>query len=456
MREKALWAGPLVAAAAAAWFSAAGYERDMVVIVFVAILCVIWWVFEPIPIPVTSLLPVAILPLTGVLTPQEVGAAYGSPIVLLLLGGFLLSQGMEHSGAHRRVAIGMVRLFGAHSGLRLVLGFMAASALLSMWISNTATTLMLLPVVLAVLDAAPERDRLAAPLLLGVAYAASVGGLGTPVGTPPNLIFMQVYEETTGGSISFITWMSWGVPVVLVMIPLMALVLTRNLRGELSVPLPEVGAWRTEEKRVMLVFLMTALAWITRSEPFGGWRALLDLPQANDASVALLAVVAMFLVPNGKGGKLLTWERAVTIPWGVLLLFGGGICLAKGFVSSGLSELMGSLFTDLGSVPIYLLLLLIALFVSFMTETTSNVASTTLLMPVLAAAALGAGLAPELMMVPAALSASCAFMLPVATAPNSVVFGSGMVTTARMAREGVSLNLIGAVVIATVCYLRLA
>jgi sodium-dependent dicarboxylate transporter 2/3/5 len=188
----------------------------------------------------------------------------------------------------------------------------------------------------------------------------------------------------------------------------------------------------------------------------GGWKTWLGLPQANDASVALLAVVVMSLVPDGKGGRLLTWERAVKIPWGVLLLFGGGICLAKGFVSSGMSALMGSAFTELASVPLYLLILIIALAVTFMTETTSNTASTTLLMPVLAAAALAAGLRPELMMVPAAMSASCAFMLPVATAPNSVVFGSGRVTIARMAREGVLLNLLGALVITTVCYFRLS
>ena len=336
------------------------------------------------------------------------------------------------------------------------MGFMAAAAVLSMWISNTATTLMLLPVVLAVLEASPDKERLAAPLLLGVAYAASVGGVGTPIGTPPNLIFMQVYEETTGQNISFTTWMIWAVPVVVLMVPAMALILTRNVRGALSVTLPSVGAWRTEEKRVMLVFGLTALAWVTRSEPFGGWKTWLDLPQANDASVALLAVVLMFLLPNGKGERLLTWERAVRIPWGVLLLFSGGICLAKGFVSSGLSELLGGLFSDLATLPIYLLMLLIALLVTFMTETTSNTASTTLLMTVLAAAALTAGLAPEVLMVPAAMSASCAFMLPVATAPNSVVFGSGLITTSRMAREGFALNLLGALVISVVCYVMLA
>ena len=455
VRTLALWAGPLVAAATATSLQVAGYGSDTATVGFVAALCVIWWVFEPIPIPVTSLLPLAILPLLGVLTPAEVGQAYGSPLILLLLGGFLLSKAMEHSGAHRRIALGMVSLFGADSGRRLVLGFMSASALLSMWISNTATTLMLLPVVLAVLDASRHKSELAVPLLLGVAYAASVGGLGTPIGTPPNLIFMQVFEETTGETIGFSEWMSWALPVVIVMIPLMALVLTRNLRGAIAVDLPEVGHWRTEERRVLVIFGLTALAWMTRGEPFGGWSAWLGLPQANDASVALLAVVVMFLVPDGKGQRLLTWERASTIPWGVLLLFSGGICLAKGFVNSGLSDLIGQWLSGVTAIPTFALILIVCLAVSLMTETTSNTASTTLLMPVLAAAAMAAGIAPEIVMVPAAMSASCAFMLPVATAPNTVVYGSGLITTARMAREGILLNLLGAVVISAVCYITL-
>ena len=450
-----LWLGPLLAASAAVGITVSGYSGDMATVGFVAVLCIVWWVFEPVPIPVTSLLPLAVLPLLGVLTPAEVGQAYGSPLILLLLGGFMLSKAMEHSGAHRRIALGMVNLFGAHNGRRLVMGFMAATAVLSMWISNTATTMMLLPVALAVLDATGDKAKLSAPLLLGIAYAASVGGMGTPIGTPPNLIFMQVYEETTGNSISFTQWMSWALPVVVVMVPAMALVLTRNLHGSLNVELPHVGPWRTEERRVMTVFGLTALGWITRSEPFGGWKAWFDLPNANDASVALLAVVVMFLVPNGKGQRLLTWERAVTIPWGVLLLFSGGICLAKGFVSSGLSELLGHWLADMTLMPLYALILIICLIVTFMTETTSNTASTTLLMPVLAAAAMATGIEPELLMVPAAMSASCAFMLPVATAPNTVVFGSGLITTARMAREGVVLNLLGAAIISMVCYLVL-
>jgi sodium-dependent dicarboxylate transporter 2/3/5 len=393
------------------------------------------------------------LPLLGVLTPTEVGAAYGSPLVLLLLGGFLLSKAMEHSGAHRRVALAMVNLMGASSGRRLVMGFMVASAVLSMWISNTATTLMLLPVALAVLDGTDQKEVLAVPLLLGIAYAASVGGIGTPIGTPPNLVFMQIYEQTTGKSVSFTQWMSWGVPVVVILVPIIGLMLTRKLTGKIAIELPKVGVWSTAEKRVMIIFVLTALAWMTRGEPFGGWKYLLGIPWANDASVALLAVVAVFLTSNGSGEKLLDWQRASTIPWGVLLLFSGGICLAKGFSNSGLSGLMGQWLSSMTAMPTLALIAVICLVVTFLTEATSNTASTTLLMPVLAAAALASGIAPELMMVPAAMSASCAFMLPVATAPNSVVFGTGMISTGRMAREGAALNIIGAMVICLLCYM---
>ena len=451
----ALWLGPLLGACTAAASLAFGHGADLATVGFVAAVCVIWWVFEPVPIPVTSLLPLAILPLMGVLTPREVGQAYGSPLILLLLGGFLLSKAMEHSGAHRRIAFSMVKLFGTSSTRRLVMGFMAAAAVLSMWISNSATTLMLLPVALAVLDSVDDKEKLAPPLLLGIAYAANIGGLGTPIGTPPNLIFMQVYEQTTGTAISFTQWMSWALPVVAILVPAMALILTRNMGGNLRLQLPAMGPWQAQERRVMVVFSLTALAWVTRSEPFGGWSNWLGVPEANDASVALLAVVVLFLIPNGKGERLLTWERASTIPWGVLLLFSGGICLAEGFVKSGLSGLMGQWLVGLISMHAYALMALVCLAVTFMTETTSNTATTALLMPVLAAAALAAGIAPELIMVPAAMSASCAFMLPVATGPNTVVFSSGLISTARMAREGFLINLLGVAVISSVCYLLL-
>jgi sodium-dependent dicarboxylate transporter 2/3/5 len=449
-----LFAGPLLALLAGALMSQQGYSQAIAVTTGVATWCVLWWVFEPVPIPVTSLLPLSVLPTLGVLTPGQVAGAYGSPLILLLLGGFILSRAMEHSGAHRRIALNMVRLFGNTSDRRLVFGFMAASACLSMWISNTATTLMLLPVVLAVLEKS-EGDTLAVPLLLGIAYAASVGGIATPIGTPPNLIFMQVYETTTGRAVSFLEWMSLGLPVVLVLVPVIGLWLTRKLEGHSNVPLPDPGHWRPQEIRVLAVFALTALAWITRTEPFGGWTEWFGLPGANDASVALLAVVLMFVIPDGRGDRLLTWDRALTIPWGVLLLFSGGICLAEGFVASGLSSVLGDWLATLHYLPIWLLIGIICLVVTFLTETTSNTASTTLLMPVLAAAAIGAGIEPELLMVPAAMTASCAFMLPVATAPNSVVYGSGRISVNRMAREGVVLNFLGVAVVASICYWRL-
>lgn len=454
IKQASLWLGPVLAALLAGNLLASGLSVDIALTALVTLWCVLWWVFEPIPIPVTSLLPIALLPLLGVLTPAQVGQAYGSPLILLLLGGFMLSRAMEHSGAHRRLALNMVRLFGSHSDRGLVFGFMAAAALLSMWISNTATTLMLLPVALAVLEKV-EGDQLAVPLLLGIAYSASVGGIGTPIGTPPNLVFMQVYTENTGVTIGFVQWMGWALPVVCLLVPVIGVWLTRNLSGSSGVSMPAVGAWRTEEKRVMLVFAATALAWMTRTGPWGGWSSWLGLPTANDASVALLAVVVMFMIPNGRGARLLDWERAVAIPWGVLLLFSGGICLAKAFVSSGLSPLLGGWLASLSYLPLWMLMGVICLVVTFLTETTSNTASTTLLMPILAAAALSAGLRPELLMVPAAMSASCAFMLPVATAPNSVVYGSGRVSIQRMAREGLILNLLGAAVITLVCYLSL-
>ena len=295
-------------------------------------------------------------------------------------------------------------------------------------------------------------ERLKIALLLGVAFACNVGGIGTPVGTPPNLIFMQVYEEATGTQLGFIDWMRWGIPVVILFVPLIGIWLTRHLQAGETLKLPAVGAWRTEERRTLIVFGLTAAAWITRNDPFGGWSGWLNLPQANDASVALLAVVVMFLVPNGKGERLLDWESAVRIPWGILILFGGGICIASAFVSSGISQIIGESLAALSGVHILILLGVICLSVTFLTEITSNTATTALLMPVLAAAGVGASIDPRLLMVPAAMSASCAFMLPVATGPNAVIFSSGLVPIKAMVREGFGLNLMGAVVITTVCY----
>ena len=444
--------GLLTAIGLAVMLESMGQASGIIITAVVAWLCMAWWIFEPIPIPVTSLLPIAVFPITGVLTAEQVGASVGSPLIILLMGGFLLSRGMESTGAHKRVALAVVNLVGGGRPHRLVLGFMLAGALLSMWISNTASALMLMPVALAVLASCSDREQLAVPLLLGLAWSCSIGGLGTPIGTPPNLIFMQVYEESTGRVISFGQWMSWGVPVVALLLPLAWWWVTRNLAREIAISLPAVGPWRSAERRVLVIFALTALAWVTRAEPFGGWQQWFGLPNANDASVALLAVLALFIARDNQGEPLIEWQQASQIPWGVLLLFGGGICLARAFVASGLSAQVGDALTLVSVLPVYFMMLLLALAVTFLTEATSNTATTALLMPVFAAVALAVELDPLWLMVPAAMSASCAFMLPVATAPNAVVFGSGELPIQRMVREGFVLNLIGALVITTISW----
>ncbi len=450
----ALWAGPAIAVVAGLTAASQGLGNPAAITLGITLWCVVWWVFEPIPIPATSLIPLALLPMAGILTSKQVAASYGHPLILLLLGGFILSTALEKNGAHRRIALSMVRAFGGSSSRRLVFGFMTASAVLSMWISNTATTLMLLPVALAVIEDATDPE-LTVPLLLGIAYGASVGGLGTPIGTPPNIVFMGVYTETFGQEIGFAQWMAWGVPVVAVFLPLLGWWLTRNLTFKGQVKLPEVGAWQAPERRVLIVFAITALAWVTRKEPFGGWSELFNLPYTNDAIVAFLAVVVMFLVPSGKrdGTALLDWETANKIPWGMLILFGAGISIAEGFTQSGLSQIIGQGLTGLASLPALLLIGCICLAVTFLTEATSNTATTTLLMPILAAAAIAAAVDPRLLMIPAAMSASCAFMLPVATAPNVIVYSTGRFNVQTMVREGLALNLLGVIIITTACYI---
>lgn len=451
-RQWALFSGPMLAAAAALSMSQFGWESQACWTGAVAMLCVVWWIFEPIPIPATSIIPLAAFPLLGVLPQDKIAAAYGNELILLMLGGFILSAAMERSGAHRRIALGMVNVIGGTGSRRIVLGFMAATAALSMWISNTATVLMMLPIALAVIAQSPDK-KLALPLLLALAYGSSIGGLGTPIGTPPNLVFMQQYESFTGTVVSFSQWMGWGLPVVLIFLPLAGLWLTRKLDYRGVLVIPSAGAWRPEERRVLIVFGLTALAWITRLEPFGGWSAWFDLKGANDAIVALIAVVVLFLTPNGRGGKLIDWESAERVPWGILILFAAGISIAQAFVESDLSRAIGDQLAVLASLHPLIMIATVALIVTFLTETTSNTATTILLMPILASAALGAGIDPGLLMVPAAMSASCAFMLPVATAPNAIVFGSGQVTVANMAREGIVLNFIGVAVITSMCYL---
>jgi len=456
LKRLSLFVGPAAALALTLSMMAMGWAQQGAMAAGLTLLCALWWIFEPIPIPATSMIPLGVFPLLGILDGKQVAQAYGDPLILLLMGGAMLSKAMEKSGAHRRLALLMVNFFGAQDQRRLVFGFMVASAVLSMWVSNTATTLMLLPVAYAVLESNNSASKkLAVPLFLGIAYASSIGGLGTPIGSPPNVVFLKIYAEATGVNIGFGQWMLWALPVVLLMIPLAGLWMTRNLdRGE-PLLLPEVGDWRTEEVRVLVLFALTALAWITLREPAGGWSGWLNVPSANYAAVALTSVVLMFVLPNGSGGKLLDWESASSIHWGVLLLFAGGIAIAKAFAVTGISEAIGQSLSGVTRLSIIGIIVIVALSVTFLTEITSNTATTTLLMPILAAASLGAGFEPAILMLPAALSASCAFMLPVATAPNAIVFGTGKMTVEQMVREGFTLNLIGVTVITAVVYLWL-
>jgi sodium-dependent dicarboxylate transporter 2/3/5 len=421
----------------------------------ITLLTVIWWVTEAIPIPATSLVPFALLPLFGIVDHKTVASSLGSHVILLLMGAFMLSTALVKSGAHERMAVYMVRLVGVSSGRRLVFGFMFATAVLSMWISNTASTLIMLPIALAILSHVDNR-KLKVALILGIAYSASVGGIGTPIGTPPNVIFMGVYEEATGSEFGFLAWMKIGVPVVVISIPLMALWLTRSVTLEDKIKLPTLPKWRSEEKRTLIIFALTAFAWITRGAPFGGWSGLFDVSIAGDSTVALAAVVIMFMTPNGKGGRILDWNTAKEIPWGMLLLFAGGIAIAKGFSASGLSSMLGDWLSSLANLPMIAMVLAICLIVTYVTEITSNTATATLLMPILAIVGASAGVDPAIFMIPAAMAASCAFMLPVATAPNAIAYGTGEIAIKDMVIEGTLLSFLVSCIVAIVTYLLLA
>ncbi|QHQ40737.1 DASS family sodium-coupled anion symporter [Microbulbifer hydrolyticus] len=453
-RQVFILLGPILAAVFYFLLKAVGMSYLPAVTAAITLLTVIWWITEALPIPATSIVPFVLLPLFGVADHKLVASSLGSHVILLLMGAFMLSKALEKSGAHERLALYMLKLVGISSGRRLVLGFMLAAGLLSMWISNTATTLMMLPIALAILARA-DNHRLTIALILGIAYAASLGGVGSPLGTPPNVIFMGIYEEVTGREFSFLSWMKIGLPVVLVTLPIMALWLTRGIKLEKALEPPVVGAWRAEEVRTLLVFGVAILFWVTRNEPFGGWSDLLGVSDAGDSTVALGAVVLMFLVPNGKGGRLLDWATAESIPWGMLLLFAGGIAIAKGFTASGLSEMMGQGLNFLTAMPLWLMLILLCLSVTFLTEITSNTATATLLMPILAVVATSAGFDPMVLMIPAAMCASCAFMLPVATAPNAIAYGTGKVRIQEMVREGAVLSVLASLIIAGVCWVML-
>lgn len=455
MQRVALWAGPLLALLALLGMREQGVDSKLAWTTATLIWVALWWVLEPIPAPVTALLPLAILPATGVITAKQAAEAFGNELILLMAGGFMMALALERNGAHRRLALGMVHLFGGRSGRTLVFGFIAATGFASMWIANTAATLMMLPVAMAILADYPDA-RLRAPLILAIAYAASIGGWGTPIGTPPNLVFMQVYEQTTGRRMGFLEWMQFGIPIVLIFLPILGFWLTRNLKGTVPAVLPRLGPWNSAERRVIAIFALVVAAWIFRAWPFGGWATLIGQPAINDASISLLGVVLMFLIPDGRGQHLLDWETAERIPWGALVLFAGGIALATAFQTSGLGDRIALALNGLQQLPPLLLIVGTCLAVTLLSEIASNTATAVLLMPILAATAVAADVEPALLMVPAVLAASCGFMLPVATAPNLIAYGTRQVPLERMLREGAVLDVMGVVVLSGICWFVLA
>lgn len=440
------------------------------------------WITEAIPIPVTALLPLCLYPLLGILPMTEVARNYGDENIFLFLGGFFIALAMQRWHLHRRLALHIVRAIGT-SPRRLVLGFMCATAFISMWISNTATTMMMYPIALAVVlqlaakqdnavDAAHNNFRTC--MMLAIAYAASIGGLGTLIGTPPNIIFASISRRLFPEApvVDFFRWLAFCLPLVLVFLPLCWLVLTVlvfpikaglfNDRHEvIDVEIQKLGPMSNGERGVLTIFLMTALAWVFRVDlelgflTIPGWSNTLGIAdKVSDATVAMIAGSALFVIPADfrRGEFLLDWANAVRVPWGVLLLFGGGIAMSAGFKATGLSAWLGERLTTLGHWPALAMIAAVCLLVTFLTEVTSNTATATIFMPIMAATAQAVALHPFLLMIPAAISASCAFMLPVATPPNAIVFASGYVSVPQMAKAGLMLNFIGVVLVTAIVY----
>ena len=479
-------AGPV--AACVAFLPFEGMSSEARVTLAVTAWMAAWWILEAIPISATALLPLAAFPLCGVLTAGQVSGAYGHETIYLFLGGMLLAQSMERSGLHRRIALTVIRMTGS-SSRALVFGFLFATAIVSMWVSNTATTVMVLPVALATMgtvlgEAAlddeskqrnPHRVKFATALLLAIAYGANAGGMGTLVGTVPNVVFAgmasRLYPDAP--PVDFFSWLKIGLPIVLVLVPLAGLLLTRVLlrwdekelnlnSGLVREEIQKLGPMRPDERRTMIVFLITAFLWIFRADlqlgvfTIPGWSRLLGQPEwVKDSTVAMASALTLFVLPGGveHGRALLGGDWYRRVPWSVLLLLGGGFALATAFQESGLSEWLGGRLAGAAGLHPVVLVLIVALSVSFLTEVASNTATTTVLLPVLAAASVPLGVHPFALMLPCAFAASCAFMLPAATPPNAIVFSAGILHVRDMARAGFWVNLAGVLVIVLFTFL---
>jgi len=420
----------------------------------VALWMAAWWIGEPIPLPATSLLPLALFPLLGTGSIEDSATPYADPLVFLFLGGFLIALAMERWGLHRRVALRIIDAVGT-APRRIVAGFMASAAFISMWVSNTATTLLLLPIglsVVALADTGEERDRdpaFAPSLLIGIAFAASLGGLGTLIGTPPNALTAAFLEETYGVQIGFARWLLVGLPFLVIALPFAYLVLTRwGLRVRLDTlpggraliegELERLGPVSRGERSVAAVFLLAAVLWTTSP--------LLEdhLPGLSDAGIAIGAGLLLFVLPVDlkRGVFVLDWRWAERLPWGVLLLFGGGLSLASAIDRSGLAGWMAERFAGSVGWPVLLLLAAITVVVILFSELASNTATAAAFLPVVGALAVSAGIDPVLLVVPAGLAASGGFMLPVATPPNAIIYGTGRIDVPQLARAGVLLDLL--------------
>lgn len=465
--------GPLLFILAVASPAPAGLTAEAWSVVALALLMATWWATEAIPVPATSLLPLVMLPLLDAASSSEASLPYAKPVIFLLLGGFLAAMGMQKWNLHRRIALNILARVGDHPAA-LIAGFMGASALLSMWISNTATTLMIVPIAITVAQTILQEKagghRFTIALLIGCAWSASIGGLGTYIGTPPNLFVKAFIQQSTGREILFLEWMMFAIPVVVVMVPLAWLVLTkvcfpfdaRLARGGAEVvqrELAAMGPVTTPEKRVAVVMATMAFLWSFRQVIVeADWLTSLlpFIARLSDMHIAVGAGLAMFLIPAGGEGNrhraLLNWESAVQLPWGVILLFGGGLSLAAAIQATGLAQWLGTHMSGLATAHLFVIILAIVALVIFLTELTSNTATTAALVPVLGALATTADIDPIMLAAPTAMAASCAFMLPVATGPNAVVFSTGHLQVPDMMRAGLWMNVLGTFVVAAICY----
>lgn len=437
-------------------------------VIALAVLMLVWWVTEAVPLAVTSLLPIICLPLLGVLGRKAAAAPYANPVVFLFMGGFMIALAMERWNLHRRIALNIVRITGTNAN-GIILGFMLATAALSMWISNTATTVMMLPIALSVIDLLKSSNEnlpkkgvrhFALALMLGIAYSANIGGTATIIGTPPNVVFSGFIRETYDLEVSFATWMAFGVPFAILLIGLTYLFIVKwlypNQLGDfegaqelIEKEVHALGKISNAEKKVLIVFVSTALLWMFRSRIV----KLIPALPLNDEGIALVATVALFVIPlDFKNGRfLMEWKDTAKLPWGILLLFGGGLSLANALAETGLIDLIGAQFKGLDHVGLLVMLGLTAVSL-FLTEIMSNVALVTIFLPVVGAIAVGMGMDPLLICIPVTLAASCAFMLPMSTPPNAIVFASGHLKVAEMVRAGIVLNIISILFIAILAH----